>query len=140
MRPDAACSTGCSYDTLAALGSPMPPRSDAFGDLPGGDLVASGLRDLHAGLCTEEALLVLAAGPSLRDLGIDVPPATGVERPYEHRLYEAIEERMPQGAHSYYNALLRRIVSFAHAYYQCRIAPERRAEGDAAGTEEDARR
>lgn len=82
-------------------------------ELPGADLVAKGLSDLAEGRTSEEALLVSAAAPRLRALGLDVEPAA-VEAPL-HRLYELLAEADPAGAHSRYNALIGRIVSFARA-------------------------
>jgi hypothetical protein len=81
-------------------------------DLPGADLVASGLADLAAGRETVSALLVAMAAPRLRALGIAVP-ADDCEWP-SHRLYELLA-RDDGGAHSRYNALVGRIVSFARA-------------------------
>lgn len=54
----------------------MPPMSSIPIDrrLPGADLVALGMDDLAKGLLTEEALLVAAASPRLRSLGLDVAP------------------------------------------------------------------
>jgi hypothetical protein len=52
--------------------------------LPGADLVAQGLADLSDGRLTEEALLVTAAAPRLRAIGLDVTPGT-VDEPL-HRL------------------------------------------------------
>ena len=69
---------------------------------PGGDLVAKGLADLQSGLISEEALLVLVAKTRLRGLGLHVAEAPQVQPLYEHRLYEAIESRNPEGAHSEY--------------------------------------
>jgi len=83
---------------------------------PGGDLVAKGLHDLEVGVQSEEALLVMVAGPRLRGLGIEFQDLKSVALPYEHRLYESIEQRMPRGAHTAYNALIQRIVSFANSY------------------------
>jgi hypothetical protein len=83
---------------------------------PGGDLVAKGLQDLRNATLTEEALLVLIARPRLAALGIDVPERADLTRPLEHRLFDALESRLGNGAHSAYNALIRRIVSFANAY------------------------
>ena len=82
--------------------------------LPGADLVQQGLTDLKEGRTTEAALLLLVAGPSLRSLGIDIPERA-CARPHHHLLYEKIEERLGEEAHSYYNSLIRRIVSYAHA-------------------------
>lgn len=82
--------------------------------LPGHDLITKGLCDLKENRTTEHALLVLVAGPRLRRLGIDVPHRT-LSQPAEHELYERIEERLGNGAHSHYNSLLRRIDSYVHA-------------------------
>jgi len=82
---------------------------------PGGDLVAKGLADIANASCSEEALLVLIAGPSLRSLGFDVQELAGVDRPYEHALYEKIEQRSAS-PHADYNSLIRRITSFSNAY------------------------
>lgn len=83
---------------------------------PGGDIVAKGLADLTEGSCTEEALLVLIAGPRLASLGFTIPVPSNVVPPYEDALYDAIETRLPNGAHSAYNALIARVVSFAQTY------------------------
>ena len=83
---------------------------------PGGDLVSKGLADLGTGVLSEEALLVLVASPRLTGLGFEVPIPADVPQPFEHRLYELIEDRMERGAHSAYNALIRRVVSFAQTY------------------------
>ena len=82
-------------------------------DLPGADLVAKGLEDLAGGRTTEEALLVSAAAPRLRAVGIEVPPHT-VEAPL-HRLYELLATAQLVDPHSRYNALVARLVSFARA-------------------------
>ncbi len=82
--------------------------------LPGAELVEQGLRDLRAGRITEAALLLLVAGPRLRGLGVPIDEQPAL-RPYEHRLYSLVEERLGTGAHSYYNSLIRRIVSYARA-------------------------
>jgi hypothetical protein len=80
--------------------------------LPGGDLVARGLRDLEQGRETVEALLVSIAAPRLRDAGLRVPhPLADAE----HRLYESLARTDPDSAHSRYNALLRRLTSFESA-------------------------
>ncbi len=82
--------------------------------LPGGDLVARGLRDLAAGRESVESLLVEVGAPRLRELGIAVngPPRT---EPPEHRLYDLLARADADGAHSRYNALIRRLVSFERA-------------------------
>jgi hypothetical protein len=85
---------------------------DMFGALPGGDLVAEGLRDLAAGRHTIASLLVEIGAPKLRQLGVAVPP--GPDRP-EHRLYAFLARESPDSAHARYNALVRRLVSFERA-------------------------
>jgi hypothetical protein len=80
--------------------------------LPGGDLVAVGLRDLEEGRETVEALLVSIAAPRLRDAGLVVPNPLGDA---EHRLYESLAGADADSAHSRYNALLRRLISFESA-------------------------
>jgi hypothetical protein len=79
--------------------------------LPGGDLVAEGLRDLAAGHDTVAALLLQIGAPRLQRLGIAVLPRADAE----HRLYERLAIDDPLTAHSRYNALLRRLVSFERA-------------------------
>lgn len=85
---------------------------DVPADLPGHELVSSGLADLAAGRESVSALLVAMAAPRLRALGFDVPAASG-QAP-SHRLYELLSDR-EDGAHSRYNALVGRIVGFARA-------------------------
>lgn len=80
--------------------------------LPGEELVEQGLADLARGEISDASLLLLIAGPRLRRLGIPVPERHS-EQPFEHQLYERIEDRMGTAAHSYYNGLLRRIASYA---------------------------
>lgn len=83
-----------------------------FSHLPGGNLVAKGLRDLAQSHETAEALLVSIAAPRLRDLGLTV--AAPLPDP-EQRLYEQLAREDPDSAHSRYNALLRRLTSFESA-------------------------
>jgi hypothetical protein len=86
-----------------------------FANVPGGEIVERGLRDLRDGTLSEEALLALIARDRLLALGIDVPFVDVTPATPEHLLYSALEQRLPSGAHSAYNALIRRIVSFARA-------------------------
>lgn len=91
--------------------------------LPGAELVIPGLGDLRQGRVTECALLVMIASPRLKALGLDIPSRPDIVRPYEHRLYELLEDSHGLGAHSRYNSLLRRIVSFSHALEQRQMHP-----------------
>jgi hypothetical protein len=82
-----------------------------LGRLPGGDLVAEGLRDLEEGRDSIAALLLQIGAPRLARLGISVPPRANAE----HLLYERLALDDPLTAHARYNALLRRLVSFERA-------------------------
>jgi hypothetical protein len=77
-------------------------------ELPGHDLVASGMRDLRRGVVSREALLVSIGAPRLRRLGFGLPAT-------EHRLYALLQEEHGDAAHGRYNALVRRLVSVERA-------------------------
>ncbi len=94
----------------------MTQSDEQFAGLPGADIVQSGLRDLDDSRVTESSLLVLIAAPNLKRLGIAVPELTGIELPYEHRLYELIAAEHRQSPYSRYNSLIRRLVSFERAF------------------------
>jgi hypothetical protein len=81
-------------------------------DLPGADLVATGLADLEHGDETVAALLVSNGGPRLRRLGYEVPD---VFADPERRLYALLARDDAPSAHGRYNALIRRLVSFERA-------------------------
>lgn len=80
--------------------------------LPGGDLIAQGLRDLAADRETPASVLVEIGAPKLRQLGLSVRRTS--DRP-EHRLYALLARDSEDSAHSRYNALVRRLVSFERA-------------------------
>jgi hypothetical protein len=84
-------------------------------DLPGGDLIASGLDDLRNGSETIESLLCSIGAPRLRRLGYDVPELPSRPESPEHRLYALLAISDPDSAHGRYNALIRRLVSFERA-------------------------
>jgi hypothetical protein len=81
-------------------------------ELPGVEIVRTGLRDLARREPTIDALLVSIASPRLRQLGIRVPEV--LPEP-EDALFDRLEDMHGDGAHSRYNALIRRMVSFARA-------------------------
>jgi len=81
-------------------------------DLPGVEIIRTGLRALSRRESSIDALLVSIAAPRLRQLGIRVPE--GLTNP-EEALFDRLEELHGDGAHSRYNALIRRVVSFARA-------------------------
>jgi hypothetical protein len=84
----------------------------SYDSVPGADLVAEGLADLHAGRETTAALLVSIGAPRLSRLGFEVPHRFASP---EHRLYLRLAQQFGDGAHSRYNALVRRLVSFERA-------------------------
>ena len=84
-------------------------------DLPGADLVVSGIEALRQGRATVEALLVSVGAPRLRTAGLAIPPHPPLEHSPEISLYLAIGQVHPEDTHSRYNALIRRLVSFERA-------------------------
>ncbi len=86
-----------------------------FADLPGGDLVTTGLEDLRQGVESVPALLTQIGAPRLRQLAIDVPVRDPDTELPEHRLYELLARDHGNNAHSRYNALIRKLVSFTRA-------------------------
>ena len=87
-------------------------RSTELRDLPGGDLIATGLEDLGHGRESIPALLVSIGAPRLRRLGFSVSRAAPDP---EQRLYALLARDDPAAAHGRYNALVRRLVSFERA-------------------------
>ena len=81
-------------------------------DLPGADLIETGIADLSRGVESIPALLVSIGAPRLRRIGFAVPPPFPSA---EHRLYQRLQGSDPDSAHSRYNALIRRLVSFERA-------------------------
>ena len=85
----------------------LPPN------LPGADLIRSGIASLVHGEHTAEALLVAIATARLRALGLNVPEAADGIRLPNLALYAAVRDG--GGGHFEYNALLGRLASFADA-------------------------
>jgi hypothetical protein len=82
--------------------------------LPGCDIVVKGLDDLTNERLSPEALVVTAAAPRLRRLGIEVPECA-LQQAAELELYDLLVRSGVADPYSAYNALLRSIVSFAAA-------------------------
>jgi hypothetical protein len=97
--------------------APTPTlRSDApedWADLPGADLIRTGLLDLSRGQVSIESLLVEISASRLGQLGFEVRPA--LRDCPEHELFRRLFAEDPDRAHSRYNALLRRLASFHHS-------------------------
>lgn len=84
-------------------------------DLPGADLIREGFADLANGRESAAAFLVRIGSPKLRRCGVTAPVSDADALVADHRLYEWLEERHGNEAHSRYNALLRELVSFERA-------------------------
>lgn len=82
------------------------------GLLPGHEIVDPGLADLRAGVLSDEALVVLAAAPRLRRVGVDVPEGFD-ELSASHELYARLSARLGDAAHSRHHAMIRRVISYA---------------------------
>ena len=89
-------------------------------DLPGADLVASGIDALRRGEWTVEALLVAVGARRLRAAGLEVPRVPELPDGPELALYAAVAAAHPRDAHSRYNGLVRRLVSFERALERSR--------------------
>jgi hypothetical protein len=94
-------------------------------DLPGYDIVSSGLRDLAAKRPSVNALLVAVAAPRLRSDGLAIPANLPV-RPKD-RLWDLLQQESGDDAHRRYNALIGRVLSFAAAFEMRRTARDRLA-------------
>ena len=79
--------------------------------LPGGELIAQGLRDLEEGRETMASLLVEIGATRLRRVAVPVPSPPRAVRAAELRLYDRLNNEQPAGAYSRYNALIRLLVS-----------------------------
>lgn len=83
--------------------------------LPGGELVASGLRDCECGRITPESCLVELARPRLQRSGLMVNPGITAHIPDPHHQLYQLLLREEGDAYSRYNAYIRQLVSFEHS-------------------------
>ena len=103
---------------MKAVGRREPERFPGYtlamdlDHLPGGDLIAEGLRDLERGVESPPAWLVAMAATRLRELGLLTLPAERLPAEPEMKLYQALAAEHGDGAHSKYNAWRRRLSSF----------------------------
>ena len=84
-------------------------------DLPGGELLDQGLRDLGAGIRSVSALLVTIAAPRLARLGIQIPGNISLSPLPEQELYDLLVAEHGPEAYRHYRSLLRRLVSLENA-------------------------
>lgn len=91
----------------------MDEPADDLAGLPGAAEIERGVRDLHAGRATPQALLVAAAATRLRELGW---PLAGIALPEapELALYAALGQ-VCDDPYARYNALRRELDSFVAA-------------------------
>ena len=100
--------------------------TEAPEDLPGADLVASGIEALRRGEITVEALLVAVGARRLRAAGLEVPRVPELPDAPEQMLYAALGAAHPRDTHSRYNGLIRRLVSFERALERARAGRQDR--------------
>jgi hypothetical protein len=94
-------------------------------NLPGADLVHSGLADIADNRETIASLLVQIGSPRLALLGIEVPVSAEAALDADRRLYRLLAGVHGNEAHSQFNSLIRRLVSFERALEQ-RVSQARR--------------
>jgi hypothetical protein len=94
-------------------------------DVPGFDIVSSGLVDLSANVMSVNALLVAVAAPRLRSDGLVLPDL--LPELAKDRLWDMLQEESGDDAHRRYNALMGRVLSFASAYETRQTAKRDRA-------------
>lgn len=93
------------------------PRTEAVRrKFPGDELVDPGLADLRRGIESVNSLLVAAAAPRLRRVGVAVPEHS--QDASGRRLYAMLDAEYGNGAHSRYNSLQRRIIAYCAAKAQ----------------------
>lgn len=80
--------------------------------LPGAELVARGISDLHDGRLSASSLLVSIGATRLEAAGVRI--GTPFDEP-EQRLYALLAHDDPDSAHGRYNALVRLLVSYERA-------------------------
>ena len=83
-----------------------------FKALPAGDLFLQGLKDLEEDLITVPALVVMVNSLNLIRLGFNFKLIPDSKIPFEHQLYQRLEQEEGANAYSKYNSLLRMADSF----------------------------
>lgn len=83
-------------------------------NLPGTEIVLSGLFDISEGKYSKYSFLLQCARTRLKDIGIDVGK-TLTSRDPSLVLFEILKLELGNGAHSMYNALNRELLSFIKA-------------------------
>ena len=84
-------------------------------NLPGGEILKDGLRDLERGIRSVSALLVMIAAPRLTRCGVRVPKAVFSSALPEHELYDLLVAEHGPEAYRLYGSFLRRLVSLENA-------------------------
>ena len=86
-----------------------------FENMPGGEILEGGCRDLEAGVRSVGALLVLIAAPRLARCGVRIPQDSTRKALPEHELYDLLAAQHGPEAYRHYCSLLRRLVSLENA-------------------------
>ena len=91
--------------------------------LPGAARIERGLRDLHEGHLSTDALLVAVAAGRLRALGLSVPEDSVLSAEPDLGLYESLRDHPAGDPYYRYNALRRQLDSFISCLEaRCRAA------------------
>ena len=86
-----------------------------YRDLPGGELLEAGLRDLSQGIKSIPALVLMIGGARLRRHGIAIPVACPSDSTAEESLYDALFTEHGADAYRIYSALVDQLVSLENA-------------------------
>jgi len=81
-------------------------------DLPGAELLKSGLEDLRAGKLSPLALALCTMAKRLASVGVDVA-TVDLEQAAEILMYRGLAELGEQNPHAAMNAILRRLDAYA---------------------------
>jgi hypothetical protein len=93
---------------------------DRLEQLPGAEIVLTGIADIEAGRKTVKASAVQTAASRLSRIGLGPLPSATAGAPAAHQLYAQLSQELGDGAHSRYNAILARVASFAGAAERAR--------------------
>jgi len=90
----------------------MDSLDDTMMDLPGADLIRSGMRDIIEKRETIASELVKIGSPRLRECGLTINVSKEDALVADRRLYSLLGDLHGLNAHARFNSLIRELVSF----------------------------
>jgi hypothetical protein len=90
----------------------MDSLDDTMMDLPGADLIRSGMRDIIEKRETIASELVKIGSPRLRECGLTINVSKEDALVADRRLYSLLGDLHGLDAHARFNSLIRELVSF----------------------------